>query len=416
MMIEAHGGGLINRIVPHRDREGFLEDLQKMRKYYISQGDLSIFHRIADGTLSPLEGPMAREEFYKVLEEEHIERNGEKLAWAVPIAFPVDHDNAQSYHAGEELVVVSPSGEFVGSILIEDIYLFEKRRYVESVYGTERTDHPGARSVFSDERAYLIGGKISAVPQTRDGRFGKYMLTPVESRGLFKTKGWKRVIAFQTRNPLHRAHEYAMVYALEKLTREGLYTGVVLNPLVGETKEDDVSAPARMECYEVLVGGGLLGREDADEKLWEKENCSICDRALLIGLDMKMFYAGPKEAVMHAIYRQNMGFTDIIIGRRHADAPFDDGTPIWGNFDAQEKFTDLHGDLKIKNLNVGFAAYFEELERVGLIDEHKGLVPFTISGSKIRQILQRGEKPDHRILRPEVAEILIRYYKDSQGS
>src|SRR4030042_2353418 len=150
MMIEAHGGVLINRIVPHKDREGFLEDLQKMRKYYISQGDLSIFHRIADGTLSPLEGPMAREEFYKVLEEEHIERNGEKLAWAVPIAFPVDHDNAQSYHAGEELVVVSPSGEFVGSILIEDIYLFEKRRYVESVYGTERTDHPGARSVFSD--------------------------------------------------------------------------------------------------------------------------------------------------------------------------------------------------------------------------------------------------------------------------
>jgi sulfate adenylyltransferase len=119
---------------------------------------------------------------------------------------------------------------------------------------------------------------------------------------------------------------------------------------------------------------------------------------------------------MHAIYRQNMGFTDIIIVWRHADAPFDDGTPIWGDFDAQEKFNGLNSNLTIKNLNVSFAAYFDELGRVGLIDEHKGLVPFTISGSKIRQLLQEGEKPDPRIVRPEVAEIIIRYYKDSQSS
>jgi sulfate adenylyltransferase len=171
-----------------------------------------------------------------------------------------------------------------------------------------------------------------------------------------------------------------------------------------------------MECYRVLIERGLLGLWDADERLWAHEGCALCNRALLIGLDMKMFYAGPKEAIMHAIYRQNMGFTDIIIGRRHADAPFDDGTPIWGDFDAQEKFNELLGDLKIKNLNVGFAAYFEELEKVRLIDECKGLKPFTISGSQIRQTLQRGEKPDPRIVRPEVAEILIRYYNDPLGS
>ena len=415
-MIKAHGGFIINRIVPQKEREGFLRKLQDMRKYYLSEGDLSIFHRIADGILSPLGGPMIGEEFYKVLDEEHIERNGEKLAWTIPLAFPVDQDNAKTYTVSEEVAVVSPSGEFVGSLHIEDVYPFEKRRYLESVYGTERTDHPGARSILSDKRDYLIGGKISALPQEWDTRFGGYMLTPVESRSLLQRKGWERAIAFQTRNPLHRAHEYAMVYALETVTKGGMRSGVVLNPLVGETKDDDVPAHVRMKCYEVLINRGLLGLTDADEALWEKEGCALSERALLIGLDMKMFYAGPKEAIMHAIYRQNMGFTDIIIGRRHADAPFDDGTPIWGDFDAQEKFVGLRGDLKIKNLNVGFAAYFETLERVGLIDEHKGLVPFTISGSQIRQTLQRGEKPDPRIVRPEVAEILIRYYEDPHAS
>jgi sulfate adenylyltransferase len=377
---------------------------------------LSVFHRMADGTLSPLEGPMVKEDFYKVLEEEHIVSNGEKLAWTIPIAFPAEEDYAKSYKVGEEAAVISPSGEIVGSILIEDIYPFEKGRCLTSVYGTERLDHPGARSILSDDREYLIGGKISALPQKWDERFKEYMLSPLAARSLFEKKGWERVIAFQTRNPLHRAHEYAMVYALETVTRDGFFAGVVLNPLVGETKDDDVIAHVRMECYKVLIERSLLGLWDADESLWTQKGCTLCDRALLIGLDMKMFYAGPKEAVMHAIYRQNMGFTDIIIGRRHADAPFDDGTPIWGDFDAQEKFNELNGDLTIKNLNVGFAAYFEELEKVRLIDECKGLKPFTISGSQIRQTLQRGEKPDPRIVRPEVAEILIRYYNDPLGS
>jgi sulfate adenylyltransferase len=416
MMIEAHGGRMINKIVPQEDREVFSAALQDRKKYYLSEGDLSVFHRIADGTLSPLEGPMTGEEFYKVFDEEYITRNGKRLAWTIPLAFPIEKAKAKSYKVGEEVAVLAPSDECVGSLLIEDIYPFEKRRYLESVYGTKRTDHPGARSILSDEREYLIGGKLSALPQKWDERFKQYMLSPLESRRLFKKKGWDRVIAFQTRNPLHRAHEYAMVYALERVTRDGSLAGVVLNPLVGETKDDDVIAHVRMECYKVLIEKGLLGLWDADENLWAQEGCTLCDRALLIGLDMKMFYAGPKEAVMHAIYRQNMGFTDIIIGRRHADAPFDDGTPIWGDFDAQEKFNELNGDLKIKNLNVGFAAYFEELEKVGLIDEHKGFAPFTISGSQIRQMLQKGETPDPRIVRPEVAEILIRYYNNPLDS
>jgi sulfate adenylyltransferase len=415
-MIEAHGGCLVDRVVPVEERKAFSATLQKLKRYHISSGDLSVFHRITDGTLSPLQGPMKRETFYRVLDAEYLETNGKRLAWTIPLAFPVNADEATSYNAGDEVAVIAPTGECVGSLLIEEIYPFEKKRYLISVYGTERTDHPGARHILSDVRDYLLGGRISALPQQWDKRFKKYMFSPREARILFARKEWERVIAFQTRNPLHRAHEYAMVHGLEQVTKKGFFAGVVLNPLIGETKDDDVSAAVRMECYQVLVERRLLGLGDADKALWEREGCAMSDRALLIGLDMRMFYAGPKEAVMHAIYRQNMGFTDIIIGRRHADAPFDDGTPIWGDFDAQEKFTKLQGDLAIKNLNVGFAAYCDDLGRVGLIEENDGLAPFTISGSQIRQMLQKGESPDPRIMRPEVAEILIGYYRDDHSS
>jgi sulfate adenylyltransferase len=413
-MIEAHGGCLVDRVVPVEERAEFSAKLRGLKRYHISAGDLSVFHRIADGTLSPLQGPMTRETFSRVLDAEHLEINGKRLVWTIPVAFPVNADEVTSYKAGDDVAVIAPAGECVGSLLIEEIYPFEKKRYLKSVYGTERMDHPGARQILSDVREYLLGGRISALPQQWDKRFTKYMFSPREARSLFLKKGWERVIAFQTRNPLHRAHEYAMVYGLEQVTKQGFLAGVVLNPLIGETKDDDVGAAVRMACYQVLVERRLLGLDDADKALWEREGCAMGDRALLIGLDMRMFYAGPKEAVMHAIYRQNMGFTDIIIGRRHADAPFDDGTPIWGDFDAQEKFTKLPGDLAIKNLNVGFAAYFDDLGRVGLIEENDGLKPFTISGSQIRQMLLKGESPDPRIMRPEVAEILIGYYRDAQ--
>ena len=148
-------------------------------------------------------------------------------------------------------------------------------------------------------------------------------------------------MAFQTRNPLHRAHEYALVYGLETLLRAGHNAGACLNPLIGETKGDDVDADVRMHTYEALISQRALGDGDSDPALWGPRGESVPDRVILLGLDIKMFYGGPKEAVMHGIYRQNFGFTDIIIGRKHADAPYHDGTPIWGDFDAQEIFNNL---------------------------------------------------------------------------
>ena len=192
------------------------------------------------------------------------------------------------------------------------------------------------------------------LPQPKHPRFGKYVLSPREVRKLFESKGWDRVVAFQTRNPLHRAHEYALVYGLETLLRAGHNAGAVLNPLIGETKGDDVDADVRMHTYEVLIENRALGDGDSDPQLWQARGEKLPDRVILLGLDIKMFYGGPKEAVMHSIYRQNFGFTDIIIGRKHADAPYHDGKPIWGDFDAQEIFGRLAGDLKIQPLKVGF--------------------------------------------------------------
>ena len=409
----SHGGcGLINRIVPEIEKEVMLAELSDAEIYHISDPDLSIFYRIADGGLSPMEGPMDSSEFNLVLEKEYIERNGKKYAWTIPIAFSVAERDTKNLSVGDTVAVKDSRGTIIGALEITDIYPFDKNKYNYSVYKTERADHPGARIFNDDPREYLLGGRIWAFPEQKNWNFGRYMLTPIETRALFQKKDFERIIAFQTRNALHRAHEYALLYAAEKLTREGHFIGAVLNPLVGSTKSDDVPADIRMKTYEALLKARMFGYGDEDEDLWKSKGYSFEDHLLLIGLDMKMFYAGPKEAIMHSIYRQNYGFTDIVIGRKHADAPFDDGSAIWGDFDAHDKFDALNGELLIQPVKVGFAAYFKEIERVGLISEFKakGYHTVFISGKEVRKSLQDGKEPDERIMRKSVADILIDYY------
>lgn len=179
-----------------------------------------------------------------------------------------------------------------------------------------------------------------------------------------------------------------------------------MNPLIGEVKGDDVNAEIRMQTYEKLVTDRSLGDGDSDQTLWGPRNESVPDRVVLLGLDIKMFYGGPKEAVMHGIYRQNMGYTHLVIGRKHADAPYANGESIWGDFDAQEIFKKLGGDLKIKTVNVGFAAYYESAGRVDLMERHKDEKPWSISGKDIRATLLKGELVDGRIMRPSTSKIL----------
>jgi sulfate adenylyltransferase len=374
----------------------------------VSQADLSTVYRIADGTLSPLTGPMNRKVYDRVLDESVIEHGGKLYAWTIPLSLPVTKEIAATLSPGKKVALTAPDGQIVATLDVSDVFEWDKPHYLKSVYGTDRTDHPGADMVLKGdaEKTHLVGGELRALPQTMNPSFGDVVLTPREVRAMLAKKGWTAVVAFQTRNPLHRAHEYALVYGLETLIREGKNAGAVLNPLVGETKGDDVNAAIRMQTYRALITDRGLGDGDSDQALWKPRGESVPDRVILAGVDIKMFYGGPKEAVMHAIYRQNMGITNIVIGRKHADAPYADGSAIWGDFDAQEIFSKLKGDLKIKPIKVGFAAFYDSIGRVDLTERHPDEKPVSISGKEVRATLMRGEMVDPRIMRPSTSRIL----------
>ncbi|HEV3237618.1 MAG TPA: hypothetical protein VGZ25_11560 [Gemmataceae bacterium] len=409
-LVPPHGGlsSPANCQVSPEDAIDFRRSLSDKAKVLVSDADLSTLYRFGDGGLSPLTGPMTKAMFDRVLEEEVIEVGGKKYAWTIPFSFQVEKAVAHDLKPGQQVALTDNQQQVVGSLAITDIFAFDKAKYIKSVYGTERVDHPGGRMTMADSRDYLLGGTVRVLPQPKNPSYGKYILSPSQTRVLFREKKWQRVVAFQTRNPLHRAHEYALVAGLENLTRAGHFTGAVLNPLVGETKGDDVDAVTRMKTYEALIQNKALGQGDKDVELWKKAGYDLMDQVLLLGLDIKMFYAGPKEAIMHAIYRQNFGFTDIVIGRKHADAPYEDGKDIWDGLAAQRKFDELKGELLIKPVKIGFAAFYEELGRVGLVDEWapKGYKQVSISGRELREVLRNGGLPDPRIMRPETARIL----------
>jgi sulfate adenylyltransferase len=409
-LIPPHGGlsEPINRTVAAEKINDFLAAAKTLPRVPVSDADLSTVYRLGDGGLSPLTGPMDSAVYNRVLDEEVIEHNGKLYAWTIPLALPVTAELAKQLRPGMRVALVDSAGNIVAALDISDVFPWDKQKYLRQVYLTERTDHPGGDMVLvaDADKTHLLGGEIEVLPQPRDPRFGRYVLSPREVRRLLAEKGWRRVVAFQTRNPLHRAHEYALVYGLETLLREGHNAGACLNPLIGETKGDDVDADVRMHTYEALIQSRALGDGDSDPDLWGPRGESVPDRVILLGLDIKMFYGGPKEAVMHGIYRQNFGFTDIIIGRKHADAPYHDGKPIWGDFDAQEIFNKLKGDLKIHPLRVGFAAFYESVGRVDLMDNHPDEKPVFISGKEVRKCLLEGRPVDPRIMRPTTAAIL----------
>ena len=415
-LVPVHGGleAPVSRTVPLSRRKQFLADAAELPKVEVNRADLSTVYRIADGTLSPLSGPMDEETWHGVLDHDAIDFGFRRYAWTAPVSFPVTEAEARQVRVGHSAALVY-DGQIVAIVRVSSVFAWDKTKHVEKFYGTARTDHPGGHMIFDDPRTTLIGGELWALPQAVDPEYAEFVMSPRQSRTLIAERRWERALAFQTRNPLHRAHEYALVAGVERLTREGAFAGVVLNPLIGELKGDDVPARIRMRCYRALHERQLLGQGDKDEALWRERGYDLPEVFELMGLDIKMLYGGPKEAVMHAIYRQNLGFTDIVIGRKHADAPYDDGKPIWGDFDAQEIFNNLRGDLRIGPCNIGFAAYFESVGRVDLMEAHPKEQPVTISGSKIRETLTNGERPDKRILRPEIADILIGYYRETAG-
>ncbi len=412
-LVPVHGGldAPVSRTVPLSRRKQFLSEARQLPSIELTRADLSTVYRIADGTLSPLTGPMDEETWHDALDHDVLDFGFRHYAWTAPISFPVTDEEGRRLRIGHS-AALRHEGDIVAVLHVSSIFEWDKAEHVEKFYGTARTDHPGGHMIMDDPRTRLVGGEIWALPQQVDPEYGEFVLTPRQVRTLIAERRWDCALAFQTRNPLHRAHEYALVAGVERLTREGHFAGVVLNPLIGELKGDDVPARVRMRCYRALHELKLLGKGDKDDALWQSRGYDLTEVFELVGLDIKMLYGGPKEAVMHGIYRQNLGFTDIVIGRKHADAPYDDGTPIWGDFDAQEIFDNLKGDLRIRPCKIGFAAYFESAERVELLEQHPDEKPVAISGSKIREALTTGQRPDARILRPEIADILIAYYRE----
>jgi sulfate adenylyltransferase len=409
-LIPPHGGLTepVSCTVAPPEEGALRAEADKLTRVPVSDADLSSVYRFGDGALSPLTGPMDAATYDRVLEQGIIEHQGKRYAWTIPIAFPVTRELAGGIRSGQTVALTSSAGAVVATLEVSDVFPWDKQKYLRSVYQTERTDHPGADMVLKGDadKTHLLGGRLRVLPQPKHPQFGKYVLSPRQVRGLLAQKGWNRVVAFQTRNPLHRAHEYALVYGLEALLRAGHNAGACLNPLIGETKGDDVHADVRMRTYEALIETRALGEGDSDPSLWGPRRESVPDRVILLGLDIKMFYGGPREAVMHGIYRQNYGFTDIVIGRKHADAPYHDGSSIWGDFDAQEIFGRLGGDLKIQPLKVGFAAYYESVGRVDLTDNHPDEKPVAISGKDVRKALLEGREVDPRIMRPSTSHIL----------
>jgi sulfate adenylyltransferase len=412
-LVPVHGGlsAPVDRFLPFSRRGALLGETAALPRITVTDADLSLVYRIADGTLSPLTGFMGEQTYNRVLDEGHIAYDGARYAWTIPVSLPVTDAEATALKVGGWAALVDSTGAVFGAICISSVFAWDKARYVQRVYGTSRMDHPGAAIATDDARGTLVGGEITVLPARRNPHFGDLLLSPARTRQLIAERKWQAALAFQTRNPLHRAHEYALVHGVEQLTRGGAYAGVVLNPLVGQLKSDDVDAVTRVKTYRALRDGRLLGQGDSDRGLWDHAGYDLNDVFELVCLDMKMYYGGPSEAVMHAIYRQNHGFSHLVIGRKHADAPYFDKSAIWGDFDAQEIFSNLQGALHTQPVKVGFAAYYESIGRVDLTDNHPGESPYSISGTKVREQLVGGERPDPRIMRSEVADILIEAYR-----
>src|SRR5207245_1720942 len=229
-LIPPHGGVSepVDRTVPADEVAEFRKSLQGLPRLPVSDADLSSLYRFGDGGLSPLTGPMDRATYDRVLDEEILVNNGKRYAWTIPIALPVDRELARTIKPGAAVALANSRDEVVGTLEVREVFPWDKPRYLRSVYGTDRTDHPGGRMTLGDPRDMLVGGDVRVLPQPRHPEFGQFVLSPRETRALFRQKGWQRVVAFQTRNPLHRAHEHALVAGLQRLARESRPTGAVL--------------------------------------------------------------------------------------------------------------------------------------------------------------------------------------------
>jgi sulfate adenylyltransferase len=377
--IAAHGGTLINRIATPTQRAEFLDKAEHLPRVQLDQRAVSDLEMIAIGGFSPLTGFMEQADYERVVNEMYL-ANG--LPWSIPITLSVSEAVAEPLKEGMLVRLDNPRGKFIGVLQLTQKYRYDKRHEALMVYRTNEEKHPGVAVVYNQGEVNLAG-QVWLLQREPDPRFPSYQIDPAESRTLFHDKGWKTVVGFQTRNPIHRAHEYIIKSAME------IVDGLFLHPLVGATKEDDIPADVRMNCYEIML-----------EHYFPRE------RVILAINPAAMRYAGPREAIFHALIRKNYGCTHFIVGRDHAGVG-----DYYGTYDAQHIFSEFKpGELGITPLMFEHAFYCLRTKQMATTKTSPSTREERIhlSGTKVREMLRRGELPPPEFSRPEVAAELAR--------
>jgi len=381
--IPPHGGHLINRVATPAERAEFLAKADELPAVQLDERAVSDLVMIAIGGFSPLNGFMEQADYELVVTDMHL-TNG--LPWSIPITLSVDETVAAPLKEGEWVRLNDPTGRFIGVLELTQKYRYNKAHEAINVYRTDEEKHPGVAVVYQ-QGALNLAGPIWLLERDPHPLFPAYQVDPAQSRAQFKTLGWETIVGFQTRNPIHRAHEYIQKCALE--TVDGLF----LHPLVGATKSDDIPADVRMRCYEIMI-----------EHYFPK------DRVILAINPSAMRYAGPREAIFHALIRKNYGCTHFIVGRDHAGVG-----DYYGTYDAQYIFNEFEpGELGITPMMFEHAFYCKRTQSMATTKTSPSSPEERIhlSGTKVRELLRSGQAPPPEFSRPEVAAELIRAMQD----
>jgi sulfate adenylyltransferase len=369
-LIEPHGGALVERT---GERPG---DLDALDVVTLAPREVSDLDMLASGALSPLEGFIGREDYESVVESMRL-ANG--LPWALPVCLAVDEAPS-----GDRVVLADEGGRNLAVLDVAEVYGYDKAREAENCFRTTDDAHPGVARLYGQKPKYLAG-RVT-VFERPEPSFPELALDPVETRAAFAERGWKRVVGFQTRNPIHRAHEYLTKVALETVD------GLLVHPLVGDTKGDDVPADVRVDCYRVLLDG------------YYPE-----DRVLLSAFPAAMRYAGPREAIWHAICRKNYGCSHFIVGRDHAGVG-----DYYGTYDAQLIFDEFEPhELDVEPMFFEHSFFCKACGTMASAKTcpHDKEQHVFLSGTKVRELLGAGDVPPEEFTRREVAEVLIEAYR-----
>jgi sulfate adenylyltransferase len=369
-LIPPHGGYLVDRT---GDRPDNVESLEQIP---LTSRELSDLDMLASGALSPLEGFMGRDDYDRVLEDMRLAKG---LPWALPVCLAVDHEPQ-----GDEVTLTDEAGTPYATLEVDEVFEYDKEREARNAFRTTDDAHPGVARLYAQKPLYLAG-KVTVFRRFAPA-FPELALDPADTRSSFAERGWKRVVGFQTRNPIHRAHEYLTKGALETVD------GLLIHPLVGDTKSDDVPAHTRVECYRILL-----------------ENYYPRDRVVLSAFPAAMRYAGPREAIWHAICRKNYGCSHFIVGRDHAGVG-----DYYGTYDAQLIFDEFEPhELDIEPMFFEHAFWCKKCGQMATPKTcpHGGDDHVFLSGTKVRELLANGELPPAEFSRPEVAEVLIESYR-----